>query len=475
MGVDFKYFVIFAGMRTGSNFLEVNLNEYAGLNCLGEVFNPHFIGQPNKQEMLGMSMKDRESDPLRLVRLLKDNSSELSGFRFFHDHDPRVLEACLADPKCAKIVLTRKPLDSYISREIARQTGQWRLSDVKHAKVAKIKFDHEAFVTHLTRQQEFQGRLKLALQTTGQTAFYIGYDDISNIEVLNGLARYLGVDEVKESVSKKTKKQNPQPLEEKVSNLSEMKTVLTAADNFQLGEFASFEPARGPAIPSYIAATNSPVLFMPISSGPTGPATKWLAELDGVSEGDLIRAFNQKILRQWKRRAKGHRSFTVIRHPVARLHDAFVRRVLIPDSDAADLLRQSLREVYNVQIPKNRSAENYQREDHRFAFRAFARFVKGNLNGQTSLVVNRAWASQSEILRGMGQFMLPGNMFLETELQEDLDNLARKLGIDSPKLGEEEDLAPFSLSDIYDEEIETSVRAAYQRDYMMFGFKPWNT
>ncbi|MDE1132670.1 MAG: hypothetical protein OSA49_14050, partial [Ascidiaceihabitans sp.] len=32
---------------------------------------------------------------------------------------------------------------------------------------------------------------------------------------------------------------------------------------------------------------------------------------------------------------------------------------------------------------------------------------------------------------------------------------------------------PFELANIYDSEIESAAQAAYQRDYMMFGFKSW--
>ena len=39
---------------------------------------------------------------------------------------------------------------------------------------------------------------------------------------------------------------------------------------------------------------------------------------------------------------------------------------------------------------------------------------------------------------------------------------------------EEQNDSPYTLADIYDEEVEDAVRAAYQRDYMMFGFKPWS-
>lgn len=35
-------------MRTGSNFLETNLNAFGDLLCHGEAFNPHFLAIPTK-------------------------------------------------------------------------------------------------------------------------------------------------------------------------------------------------------------------------------------------------------------------------------------------------------------------------------------------------------------------------------------------------------------------------------------------
>ena len=93
----FDSFVILAGMRTGSNFLEANLNAMAGVTCFGEVFNPAFIGKKDQLELLGISMTAREADPMALLRKLRDATQGLSGIRFFHDHDPRVLAAVLAD------------------------------------------------------------------------------------------------------------------------------------------------------------------------------------------------------------------------------------------------------------------------------------------------------------------------------------------------------------------------------------------
>ena len=163
----FDYFILFAEMRTGSNFLESNLNLFDGLACLGEAFNPHFIGYPNTDDVLGITQTQREADPQRLVDAVKA-APGLNGFRFFNDHDPRVLDIALTDPRCAKIVLTRNPADSFVSWKIATRTGQWKLTNVTHAKTDKIRFDPAEFETHLASLQAFQVRILNTLQQTGQ-------------------------------------------------------------------------------------------------------------------------------------------------------------------------------------------------------------------------------------------------------------------------------------------------------------------
>jgi len=91
----FDYFVIFAEMRTGSNFLELNLRKFPDLNTFGEAFNPDFLGYPDWPDLFGMTMAMREADPLRLIRDMSDQAKQLPGFRYFFDHDPRVLDELL--------------------------------------------------------------------------------------------------------------------------------------------------------------------------------------------------------------------------------------------------------------------------------------------------------------------------------------------------------------------------------------------
>lgn len=478
MTKKFDYFIIFAEMRTGSNFLESNVNEFPGLHCYGEVFNPFFLVDPSRRlvdpkrnELFGTTLAMREGDPLRLIEKLKENTDGIPGFRFFHDHDARVFEAAIDDPRCAKVVLTRNLVESYVSRKIAWETDQWKLSGLETVLKAKITFVPEEFEKLFLRMKNFQIKVLQRLQKTGQTAFYIDYEDIQDIDVVNGLGAFLGAETGLEAFSNDFKKQNPERLVDKVKNYEELEQTLRQIDHYDLGRLPNFEPRRGPMVPAYIAAENVPALFLPIQGGPSDRVHTWLAELNGSGAGGLAGGFTQKTLRQWKRKHAGHRSFTVLRHPVARLHAVFCKHFLGRGPDIYGEIRQVLAELHDVPFPTDDAL--YDRQAHHAAFLKFAEFVKGNLSGQTSVRVDGAWASQSSIIQGFGQFVLPDRILREDQLEQGLAGLAQELGVQSPALPEMTPDAPFTLGEIYDDRIEKAVRAAYQRDYMGFGFGPW--
>ena len=457
----FDSFVVLAGMRTGSNFLEANLNAMAGVTCYGEVFNPAFIGKKDQLELLGVSMAAREADPLALLHKLRDVTADLSGFRLFHDHDPRILAAVLADTKCAKIILRRNPLESYVSLRIARETGQWKLGDGKALKTAKVRFEPHGFDAHLDQGREFLGLITGALQRSGQAAFQMDYADLSDVTVLNGLAQYLGVAAELAAPDAALKKQNPASLLDKVTNPAEMEAALTRLDVFALGDSASYEPRRSPGIPGFMAADGAGLLYMPMRGGPEDVVAGWLANCGPVS-----RDFNQKSLRQWKRGHQGHRSFTVLRHPVARAYTAFAGRVIL--GEMAEL-RGVLARNYKVDLPQ--SGEDFIDTDaHRAAFLGFLRFIKLNLGGQTGFRVDAHWASQTAVLQGFAQFQGPDHVLREDRLAEGLRFLAAEVGINSPAVKATDMPA---LAAIYNAELEAAARDAYPRDYMGFGFADW--
>ena len=474
MSQQFHSFVVFAEMRTGSNFLETNLNAFDSIRCHGEAFNPHFLGYPSNDPILGVDLVTRDADPKVLVKAIENDPSGIGGFRYFHDHDPRVFDQIIADKGCAKIILTRNPVESYVSWKIAQATGQWKLTDVKARKSGQAVFDAGEFERHLDALQQFQITLLNRLQVTGQTAFYVAYEDLQSVDVMNGIAQFLGVNETLEGLDTSLKKQNPSPISAKVRNYEDMLVSLAGMDRFDLTRTPNFEPRRGPNVPSYIAAAEAPLLYLPLRSGPQEQVLRWLADVDEAAETDLHTKMNQKELRQWKRGHPGHRSFTVLRHPVARAHDAFCRHILGIGPSSYKQLRTTLIKRYKLPLPVGGPDSSYDTSTHRVAFAAFLSFLKANLAGQTAIRVDPAWCTQSQALAGFAELCPPDRIIREDMLAQELAELAQAAGVDRrPVLAVAQPDQPFALADIYDDEIEALAADAYHRDYVMFGFSRW--
>lgn len=471
---SFDYFILFAEMRTGSNFLENNLNMIDGISCMGELYNPVFIGKPDTDMVCGVDLNTREENPLSLIEAIKDKDG-INGFRFFFDHDPRILDHVMADPKCAKIILTRNPVESYISYKIADEADQWRLMDATHIRKTSTHFSPEGFETYFADLQAFQIQLQQMLQKNGQAAFYINYDDINDRDAINGISKYLGLEAELERFYTKEKIQNPHKIEDKIENFDEMRAALSKLDIFNLYQTPNFEPRRGPAVPSYVAAAKSPLLFYPIAGPAPREVEPWLAALDAAEEQDLKRNFTQNSFRSWKKSQKNPRSFTVVTHPLERAHYAFCTHLLTPYDDNFELIKTNLHKNYRMRFPEDIHAKSYSIEHHKELFLRFLKFLKGNLNTQTSVQIMPIWASQHRILQGMGDFQLPDYVLRREDLETELGILALRMGkASAPDYSGAQATQPYQLSDIYDEVLEKAARQAYKKDYVMFGYDAWD-
>ncbi|MFZ1661515.1 MAG: nodulation protein NodH [Paracoccaceae bacterium] len=456
MNGPFSSFVIFAAMRTGSNFLEKSLAAVPGLTSHGEAFNPKFTGYPNRTDLLGIDVATRDKDPLALLDRVRA-APGLNGFRYFPDHDPRVLEPILDDRSCAKIMLGRNPLESYLSLKIARQTGQWMLTSEKRRKEAQVPFDATEFASHLEELRTFRQTVLHGLQTRGQTAFILDYDDLAESAVLNGLVAFLGLSgDILPSAE--IIPQNPAALRDKVRNPEEMTSALQKLQPLDLVHSPDFEPRRGPSVPDAVVAKDLPVLFLPIRSGPVKTVTDWLATIGGGVET----AFSQATLRDWMREHPGHRRFTVVRHPLTRAYAAF-DEIFLTDRRAD--LRDRIARFQKIDLAGIVSDPAARQK----AFSLFLRFVKANLNGQTPLKVDGAWASQSACIAGFADFAPPERIIREQQLPDELAAMAQSLGVPSPVQTVAED----GLSAIHDPDMDRIARQTYARDYLLYGFGDW--
>ncbi|WBU60217.1 sulfotransferase family 2 domain-containing protein [Paracoccus albus] len=457
---DFNSFVIFAEMRTGSNLLEATLNAIKRVTCFGEAFNPYMLGWHDTDQIRGISKQQREEDPLSLLAAITGREDHLSGFRYFHDHDPRVFDAIMANRRCAKIVLTRNPLESYVSTELAWHTNQWKLNQTETPIPAAIEYDGAAFRKTLASIREFQGRVLHRLQTSGQAAYWLNYDDLRDSQIMTGLLHWLGrTDLEKVSPASDQVPQNPREMSSKVSNFDAMRRDLSEFDPFELSRIPTFEPKRGPAVPSfYTSEAGGGLVFMPVKGGPTDPILSWLKAIDAPIKGN----HNQTSLRKWLRCHPDHRSFTVLRHPLRRAWSAFSHLIGAAPAE----LRQQMRETHRVPLPADEALFDMTPEQQHQLFMDFLGFLRRCLNGQTSLQMLPVWASQTEVLAGFAQFLSPDMIMREDTLERDLNWMASAAGLPAPATPLSEPMPEF----LTDNTLQKAAQAAYQRDYIQFGF-----
>ena len=465
MSDRFAYFVILAGMRTGSNLLEERIAALGGAETHGELFNPHFFAKPGQDSHFGITRKERDADPVRVIGKMVAMASGLPGFRLFRDHDPRVLDHVLGDPKAAKILLRRNPLESYVSLKIAQKTGQWWMGDVRQSRTGKVVFESEDFAGYLAELTAAEASARRQLKVTGQTAFEVTYEDLGDPDVIAGLARHLGLDPAGAKAPVTAKVQNPAPLSEKVTNFADMQAALGALDPFGTNSWPNFEPDYLPGMKAWRVGRTVPLVFAPLNNG---TAAEGVAALTAVEAGANPKPIGtQAALRKWKRGHPGHRSFSVVRHPVDRAWDMYRRHLVDDAPEPMEQVQAVLRDSFKVDLGGDPVA----------GFLSSMSFVKANLNRQTALAPRPAFGSQALLLEGIARVMPPDMVLRRETFADDFQRLVTDVGVNAvpaATAAAAPSLAGPSLAEAYDKSMEAAVKAAYPRDYMMFGYGRWD-
>lgn len=467
----FDCFVIIAEMRTGSNFLESNLNSMLTIECFGEAFNQNFVGYPVNTDILGISREDRDKDPRLLYNAIKSREGRLGGFRYFGDHDPRVVDLIIDDRRCAKIILTRNPVESYVSRKIAIRTGQWKLTNARRAKTAKIMFDAADFADYLQRLEDFQTRIRRRLQITGQTAFFVDYEELFNVDVVNGIADFLGVDERLKSLDTRLKKQNPGLAVDKVLNRADMLAALGQFSSIGIKMFDNPGRRYRNINQGWIGGARSPILFRNTGHGPAAVIREWMTRLDG---GEVpAEGFTQDGLTSWKEKNAGFRSFAVVRHPLVRAHRIFQSCMFGDASESLARVGQIFRQRSGLDGLHEVSSDSLTYKE---AFKAFLVFLGALLNGQTNLRVERSMVSQLTHIQGIARDGPPDLILREEELCEGLALVLWQIRREvSEEVSLISDPGAGRLAEIVDDDIEELARIAYLQDYLAFGFGKWQS
>ncbi len=468
----FKYFAIFGAMRTGSNLLERNLNQYDGITCHGEAFNPAFIGKAGQEELLGVDLATREADPSKLINKMVNKSGDsLPGFRIFQGHDPRVFEASLKDPECAKIILRRRPLDSFVSLQIALATDQWILGNAPKRRTETVHYDGSEYRAYLADLATYETALRRGLQEAGQSAFELRFEDLKSADVMNGLAAYLGVEDRRGSFEEKIKRQNPEPLSEKVSNYEEMMADLGALGSESVQVDRAPETERGFGLRDIIVCQNTAALFAPLPGVNAEAVLGMMGQFDGTEPGQLKTGLNQKELGNWLDAAPDHAAFTLVDHPLTRAYSVFMSHIFPPEGTPFPKIRRRLNKHFDVPLPE--SLDGWSVVDHSASFEAYLVFLKANLAGQTSIRIDALWEAQHKLVAAISQVQPVARIIRSDDLESVASDLASSLGKPAPVFAHKDAGTGYQLQDIYARRLENLARAAYAKDYRMFGFGDW--
>jgi len=472
----FTSFIILGSMRSGSILLEKFLNQYDGLVCHGELFHKSFIGVQDCQNYLGIDMETRNQDPQRLLDAVQaNNPRKITGFRFFQDHDMRAMEAALKDRYCAKIILTRDPVESFVSLQIALKTQQWLVSDISHRKEVQIHFDMEEYATYLKYRKTYYDLISDSLTTSEQPYFAIDYDDLKDVENINRLAAFIGDRNGKTALKEPIKRQNPGVLASKISNIEEVRAALDVPSLLE-----RTPPRLAPILESgtdlsrvYFCKNNS-LVFGPVPGVPDIGVRKWLQMLSGTTPEN---GYSSHQFAEWKVLHKAPTFFSVARHPILRAYNAFMLKIFATTSGGYTAIRQDLENQFGMFLPQgdisaeqNRNPlerEGYGVEEHRISFKLFLIFVAANLKSETKIRQDGKWQLQTEIIRRY-RIINPELVVLK---EENLDLGLRYLCnlLDMPPInGWKNEMDPdfvFPLCEVYDAEIDALARAAYAQDY----------
>lgn len=446
----FRYFAIFGMMRTGSNLLERFLNQFDGLTCHGELFNPDFIGTPGRTDLDGVDLAMRERDPGALLNWLAQGEG-LHGCRIFDGHDPRAQQMALADARCAKIILTRDPLDAFISLGIARKTGQWLLGSAPARKTAQITFDPGAFAQYQQTRSVYYAKLDEALQKSGQSAFRVDYSVMKDPARINGLARWLGISDQRAQFDEPIKRQNPGSAASKLTNPEALQKIRAPT--------APAIAAQAPADMAieFLGLAKPPLLAACLPGNDRAPIAAMLRQLSG-SPPEKLRP--EQAL-EWAQCHPGQTSFARIEPPLTRIYRVFQRRIYSA-THAYPKLRTRLAKHYNVTL----APENADTADTSAAFLAFLQFVAANIADQTSIRKDAEWLPQTRLLHG---FAMPFQHLVHADKFSDF--ASDKFGLKPQQIS----AAPtpgLPLAQIVTRPIAQLCAEIYGADHAAFGLDP---
>lgn len=472
----FTYFAIFGAMRTGSNLLERSLDSYDGLKGLGELYNSVFVGKPKGEPLLGVTLEARNRDPVAFLRRVIAETPGIPGFRIFQGHDARMIDYIARDPACAKIILRRPAVDSYVSLEIARETGQWMLTNEENRRLVKVRFDPAEYEIYRDELDAYYAMIRRKMRAAGQAPFEIAYDELRDVELLNGAAAFVGAKTMLSAAPQKIQRQNPVAWADKVTNPEEMEAYFASRPGAGGGEPRTnmHVPARFSALDELVASRGFSLIYAPVAGAGAESVRRFIRKAEAASGvGGKPLATGLKGAHIARRRRRGGFVFTFIRHPALRAEDVFHRRVVAGGKHALTSVQALLAEQYGAPSQAEMARDAAARE---VGFDAFIAFIGDNLAGRTAIREDALWASQTGLLAEYAREAPPDFIGRCENAAQDGAFVLSRLGVGdmTGALAQEfaSDVAPEGAGGLITPIREARLMEIYARDYARLGYMP---
>lgn len=475
-----RYFAIHGTMRTGSNLLEKSLAGLADVVCYGEAFNPGFVGGPRKTRLAGRTVAERDADPFGFLAALRaDAGRRIPGFRIFDGHAPAIAEHTLADPDCARIVLTRDPLEAWVSLQIARETGQWMLRDPRRRRSAMIRFEPGAFCAWRKRIAGHYEWLDETMARAGTTALRIDYADLSDPATLAAAARHIGSTGALPETAPIVR-QNPERLDQKVENYAELCAWLGRVPDPPA-------PPTRPGAGDVLLSRHLPLAHASMGCPTLTPALALMQRLEAAATGARIIAparlaaapaehFRAGLERcALAREAAERHVFALVRHPAERLHGLFLEAGLGVDGPARRALTARTGPLPDLRA-MHRGAP-FPEALHRAAFDAYLDMVAEAVDGHGPLADDPARLSQTDLLDAYRATLRVDTVGRLERFPQLAATLAAVAGQPPLPPGQAAGLAlvgsveRLPLARILDRAIAKRARVLHGRDHAVFGYE----
>lgn len=235
-------FLILTQARSGSYHLADLLDSAPDVCCFGEIFKENALELPKAHlAQLGLTNRDmahRDADGMDLLRRLREPieaAGQIFGFKdFLHNLRRADIYGKIGHAKAwRKIILLRNPIERYVSRIRASDTGIFVVKQgeslAEERLHQKVRFEVATFETFLKAHNRFLDVTQKLYDKHGDaTVFYAHYERLSDPAHLQAILTFIGSAAAPDQLTSTHVKQFERPLAEGVENWDDLLAYLAA-------------------------------------------------------------------------------------------------------------------------------------------------------------------------------------------------------------------------------------------------------